>query len=781
VIKPTLHLAVRSLVELVLRSGDLRLDFFGAVRAAEGIRIHRQVQSRRPDSYQAEVPVRFSTATEKFEYVVSGRIDGLFMRDQLTVVDEIKTTHRPLEDFEQDSDPVHWGQAQCYAYMWACQECLERIAVQLTYVHAPGGNHRELTRVFDIAELKVYFEGLLHRYEQWFADQLVWAAVRDPSIAALDFPFDTFREGQRAMSVAVYRAVRDGGQLLVQAATGIGKTMAALYPAIKVMSASGKLKIIYLTARTTGRQAAESALDVLRAKGLRIKSVSLTAKAKICPNPQSACLPEECPFAEGFFDRINDALQEVLRTDAMTRAAIEAAARKHRVCPFELSLELTPWSDVVIGDYNYVFDPAVALRRLLSEESAGHALLVDEAHNLLDRARDMFSARLGKSAVLALRRTLKGELPQLFRLLGRINRWMVARRRECRGAGGTLSGSNRPDELVELLQLFVYAAERWLARNIRTVFREELLTFFFDCLSFLRVAESYDACYSTIFEESAEEWTVQLFCIDPAPQLRAVWGQCGPAVLFSATLTPAEYFQTMLGCAENAGKLNVPSPFAAKNLAVIAEPRIQTLFRQREASTKAVSEAIATVVRRRTGNYLLFFPSYAYLHLICRQFGQDHPDIRVLVQRADMSEEERGAFLDAFEDAVEQTLVGFAVMGGVFGEGIDLTGERLTGAVIVGVGLPGICTQRELIREYFDRRNGCGFEFAYQYPGLNRVLQAAGRVIRSEQDRGVVLLIDGRYAQQRYRTLLPAHWHVQVAGAGLEAGQIIDRFWNESP
>jgi DNA excision repair protein ERCC-2 len=781
VIKPTLHLAVRSLVERVLRSGDLRLDYFGAVRAAEGIRIHRQIQSRRPDGYQAEVPVRFSTATEKIEYVISGRIDGLFARDPLTVIEEIKSTRHPLEDLVQDHDPVHWGQAQCYAYMWACQESLPRIAVQLTYVRTPGGEHRELTRVFDTSELKVFFDDLLRRYEYWFADQIGWDALRDLSIAGLEFPFETYRTGQRAMAVAVFRAVRDGGQLLVQAATGIGKTMAALYPAIKAQAESEKLKIIYLTARTTGRLAAEAALDVLRARGLRIKSVSLTAKDKICLSPQSACLPEECPFALGFFDRINDALRDALRSDAFTRAAIEEVARRHRVCPFELSLELTQWADIVIGDYNYVFDPGVALRRLLMEENTRNALLVDEAHNLPDRARDMFSAGLCKSAVLALRRTLKKELPQLYRILGRINRWMVAARRQCRDAGGTLSGSARPDELLELLQLFGYTAERWLARNIRTVFREELLAFYFDSLSFLRAAESYDDCYHTIFEETAEDWTVQLFCIDPAPQVREVWRQCGPAVLFSATLTPAEYFQTTLGCVAEAGKLNVPSPFPAANLAVIAELRIQTLFRRREASCAAVSRAIAAVVNRRKGNYLLFFPSYAYLQMVYGQFGRDYPHIRTIVQRSEMNEADRDTFLCAFEDAVSQTLVGFAVMGGVFGEGIDLMGERLTGAVIVGVGLPGICVRRDLIRAYFDRRGGCGFEFAYQYPGLNRVLQAAGRVIRSEQDRGVVLLIDQRYAQQRYRTLLPSHWHVQVAGAALESDNIVDRFWNECP
>ena len=777
--KPVLRLAVRSLVELVLRSGDLRLDYFGAVRAVEGIRMHRLIQSQRPEDYQAEVPVHLTVAAERFELALGGRIDGLFVRDRLTVIEEIKTTHRPLDDIPDDADPVHWGQAQCYAYMWACQESLKRTAVQLTYVHAPSGRHRELVRIFEISQLKSFFDDLLNHYQHWFADQACWDVVRAPSIAAAAFPFNTYRAGQRAMAVSVYRALRDGGQLLVQAATGIGKTMAAIYPAVKSLGERHIHRIIFLTARTTGRLAAEAALDALCEKGLRVKSVSITAKDKICLSPQSACLPDECPFAKGFFDRINDALQDAFRSDALTRSAIESVARRHRVCPFELSLELTQWADVVIGDYNYVFDPGVALRRLFGDGSLRHALLVDEAHNLLDRAREMFSAELRKSAVLALRRAVKHDLPQVYRLLGRINGWMAAARRRSRQAGGTLSDGARPDALLEHLQLFAYAAERWLARNVRTPFREDLLTFFFDCMRFLRVAEQYDACYSTIYALTPDDWSIQLFCIDPAPQLRQVWQQSGPGILFSATLTPADYFQTLLGCTREAGRLNVPSPFPARNLAIIAETRIQTLFRRREASCKAVSGTSARLVRLRKGNYLIFFPSYAYLQMVHGQFSRDHGDIRTLVQRPEMTEADRDAFLAAFEDGLAETLVGFAVLGGVFGEGIDLAGERLTGAVIVGVGLPGVCVQRELIRGYFDQRSACGFEFAYQYPGINRILQAAGRVIRSEADRGIVLLIDERYALRRYRILLPPHWVPHTLDASLNLEKIVDRFWGD--
>ncbi len=778
--KPNFTIAVRSLVEYVLRSGDLRSDFLGSVRAVEGIRAHQQIQRRRPKTYQAEVPVEYVVEREAFQLRVSGRIDGVLASETPSVVEEIKSTRRPLEELEENPNPIHWGQVQCYAYMWAVQEGVEQVAARLTYIHLDNNETRELVKPFELDDLACFFNDLLERYLKWVLALAQWCKVRDASILKLDFPFPSYRHGQRAMAVEVYRVIRAGGHLLVQAATGIGKTMAVLFPAIKALGAKLAPKVVFLTARTTGRLAAETALQSLRNNGLRIKSVTMTAKEKICFNPDSACSPEECDCAQGYYDRINDALFTAFMHDALTRETIEAVAREHRVCPFEFSLELVSWADCVIGDYNYAFAPGVMLQRLFGEGGERHAVLVDEAHNLVDRSREMFSARLSKDPVLALRRLLKTVLPGVYGALGRINTYMVAARRRCREGGGSHIDKDLPHELLERLRVFLRLSEKWLALNVRSDFRDDLMTFFFDAVRFVRVAESYDQSYVTICQTEGDDLQIKLFCIDPSNQLHNAWQRCQSAVLFSATLTPADYFLAVLGCSQQAKRLNLASPFPISNLSVFIADRISTLYRERENSCSAVSRAIANLVRRRTGHYIIYFPSYKYLSMIHAQFVQECEEIEVLVQTPEMAEVQREAFLNRFHEKVSGTLVGFAVLGGIFGEGIDLKGERLTGAVIVGVGLPGIGLERDLIREYYDREMGDGFEFAYQYPGINRVLQAAGRVIRSEHDRGVVLLIDRRYGQQRYHVLLPPHWQSQGIGSENRFLNQLDDFWKNS-
>lgn len=778
--KPTIHIAVRNFAELVLRHGDLRQDYFAAAKAADGVRMHRKIQDERPDGYQAELPLQFVYETEELILSLAGRIDGLLHRTDLTIVEEIKTTTRSWEQLEAAPDPVHWGQAQCYAFIWACQEGLERIGVQMTYVHPHSGQRKEFLRSIELIELRAFFEDLVRRYLHWFAIQSDWSELRNAAITAMPFPFAGYRTGQREFAVAVFRTIRDSGHLLAQAATGIGKTMAALYPALKALAAGHAPKVLFLTARTTGRMAAESALEMMRERGLRIKFVTLTAKEKICFRPQSACLPEECPYAEGYYDRINDALRAAFDHDAWTRGTIETLADQFRICPFEFSLELIAWADCFIGDYNYLFDPTISLHRLMPEECGFPAVLVDEAHNLVDRSREMFSANLSKEAVLSLRRSVKGELPQLFRILGRINRWLAGARKRCLELNGSVIDHELPRALLEPLEQLLHAAESWLMRNLTAPFKEELVQFFFDGLNFLRTAERFDDSYALICEVQTDDTMVQLFCIDPAPQLRSVWQRCGGAVLFSATLTPVDYFHAVLGCRAGTNALAIPSPFPPGNLTVMLDPHISTLYRQRRASSRAVCEAISRLVTYRAGNYLLFFPSYAYLELVRKEFAEAHPLLRTIVQRPELSEEERERFLAAFDEQVTETLVGFAVMGGIFGEGIDLRGERLTGAVIVGVGLPGISIQRELIRDYFQSRNGRGFEFAYQFPGINRVLQAAGRVIRSEEDRGAVLLIDRRYLEERYRSLLPAGWAVQTIRKPEDLNTSLSLLWDRT-
>jgi DNA excision repair protein ERCC-2 len=778
-LKPSCTVSVRSLVEHLLRSGDLHFDFFGSISAADGIRAHQQIQRSRPQGYQSEVVVRFTVEHADLQLCITGRIDGVLVEDGRAVIEEIKTTRRSPDELAQAPNPLHWGQAQCYAYMWAVREKVSSVVVRLTYMNLDSGKIHQLEQMWDRVALEAFFNDLVSRYMAWIASRVHWVLLRDRSIKKLAFPFDAYRTGQRDMAVAVYRNIREKGHLLVQAATGIGKTMGVLFPAIKALGDGLADKVVFLTARGTGRLAAESALGTLMAKGLRIKSVSLTAKDKICFNPEGVCGPDGCEWALGYYDRVNVALSDALGHDDLTRDRIERIARHHCVCPFEFSLELVTWTDCVVCDYNYAFAPGVMLQRLFGEEGGRHALLVDEAHNLVDRSREMFSAQLAKEPILAMRRLLKGHLPGIHGALGRINTWMAALRRRCDETDQGLVEEELPVVLIDRLKVFLRVAERWLALNVLTPFRDGLQDLFFEALRFVRVAEVFDRHYTVICQASSKGLRVKLFCVDPSHQLRMAWQRCRSAVLFSATLTPGGYFQSVLGCCEQATMLNLPSPFPSSNLAVFVADQIATLYRQRQDTCGAVTRTIVNLVRQRTGHYMLFFPSYEYLHMIYELFCDECAELATVIQAPEMDEEARMTFLSHFKKAASHTLVGFVVMGGIFGEAIDLKGDRLIGAVIVGVGLPGISLERDLIRDYYHRTRACGFEFAYQYPGINRVLQAAGRVIRTEKDQGTLLLIDRRYGQQRYRRLLPPHWRLRVVDNESGFQHQVRTFWED--
>jgi DNA excision repair protein ERCC-2 len=438
-LKSNLKIAVRELIERVFRSGDLEFEFLGSIRPVEAIRAHQKIQNSRPADYQPEVAISHQVETDRFRLIIGGRIDGVYAEPDRTIIEEIKTTTRDPNYFKKNENPVHWAQVKTYAYIYGHQQGLEEIITRLTYYQIDTGATREYQLTFDISELEIFFNDLVARYLAWAETIFDWSDRRDKSIQNLEFPFGNYRSGQRQMVDESSRLIRHNGQLLVQAATGIGKTIAVLYPSVKSLADEITQKIFYLTARTTGRMAAEKALDELRAKGLRLKSVTLTAKDKICFCPDSACNPEECEYARGHYDRINDAVKAIFARDAFTRDQIVEAARAYRVCPFEFSLELSLWADCIICDYNYVFDPRVYLRRFFQEENGDYIFLIDEAHNLVDRSREMFSAEIFKQPVLDIRRKLKNELPRIFKSLGRINTWLVKARKKCGESGNPLA------------------------------------------------------------------------------------------------------------------------------------------------------------------------------------------------------------------------------------------------------------------------------------------------------------------------------------------------------
>jgi len=773
--KPELHIGVRDLVEFVLRRGDLKHEFAGSSRAVDAVRLHQRIQYSRPESYLPEVAVSREIDTPDVRLTIGGRIDGV-IAGVIPVVEEIKTTRRDPAEAVAEENALHWGQAKAYAFLYATAHGLDPIGVQLTYARLDTGRMREVRRTFALAEIRVFFDDLVGRYLEWARRLIGWRLQRDDSIRRLEFPYPAYRPGQREMIDAVERTLHSAGRSFIQAATGIGKTMAVLLPAVRSIAAQVSEKVFYLTARNTGRLAAETAVDELRARGLRLKSLSLTAKEKVCAHPGRACTPEECDVARGHYDRLPDARRAAFELDAWTRETVADVARRFAVCPFEFALELSTWADLIVCDYNYAFDPSAYLRRFFGDEPGDYAFLVDEAHNLVDRAREMFSAELRRQPVLELRRTVKTALPAVYRALGRVNRWMLAAHTRCADAGAPVADREAPEDLYPLLQEFLAAAEAWLERNAPAPFREALLERYFEAGAFLRVSERFDRAYAACYEAAGKDVRVRLFCIDPSRQLADALARGRAAVFFSATLAPFDYFKTLLA-GDSAETLVLPSPFPPENLGIFIADRVSTYYRHRDRTRAEIARLALDFVRPQGGNYLLFFPSYAYLRMVLEEFRTHAPQVEVVVQESGMSDREREAFLARFDADNPRTLVGFAVMGGIFGEGIDLVGDRLSGAGIVGAGLPGVCLERELIRTYFDEHIEQGFEYAYMYPGINRVLQAAGRVIRSDDDRGVVLLIDQRYRGDAYRRLLPEGWRPATVrdGATLSAG--LESFW----
>jgi DNA excision repair protein ERCC-2 len=775
-------ISVRSLVEFAMQSGDLSMGGFQRRdRAQLGTQGHKRVQRSRPEGYETEVAVGCLIKGTNPPLEVRGRIDGLYAYEDPIIIEEIKTTTLSLELVNEDHNPLHWGQAQCYAYMYAREHHLSEVSIHLTYYQLDDHEEKTFERHFTWADLETFFFSLATPYLEWFQKVQAWESRRDQSIEQLEFPYDEYRPGQRDMAVTVYKTIRANDRSYIQSPTGVGKTIATLFPAVKALGLGLSEKIFYLTAKTSGRLVAEKALDDMRQTNLYLRSVTLTAKEKICFCPPVNCDPQVCIFARGYFDKVKGALEELDQHQAFSRPVIEELARKHEICPFEFSLDLALWADCIICDYNYVFDPRVYLHRFFDFATEPYIFLVDEAHNLPDRARAMYSAELDKEAVLQLQRTLKPHVPALAKKLGEINKILLEKRKVCQAEGrDALIEYELPEALLKTIREFSHKAEDWLVQNQTAEFRQDLLEFYFLCSNYLRTAEYFDTFYVSYFERRGQsDIKAKLFCLDPAPMLTAPLERSQSTVFFSATLLPMDYFKKLLtGPTDHPSRI-FQSPFPQENVSLLVHNKISTKYAQRADSYDAIAEAIETVIDTHAGNYLVYFPSYVFLNEVAARLKERIPERQLLIQERGMTEEARDAFLAKFSSANEETLAGLAVMGGVFGEGIDLVGERLIGVVVVGVGIPQLGLERDLIKEYFDHQFGSGYAYAYQYPGFNRVLQATGRVIRTDTDRGIIVLIDERFTHAHYRQLFPSHWRgYQVVQNSREMKDKLDRFWS---
>ena len=759
--------SVRALAEFAFEKGDLIPAARAASRMRDGVRGHQALQALLPASWRPEVPVARDIPVGDRILRVHGRADALYVDREIVRVQEIKTTTKDPAAILKYDYPAHWAQGEIYAALFCLNEGVDRAEVRLTYARLDG-KRNEFAEEYDARELVERLTAYAGPYLDWISRVDDWKERSKPTLDSLPFPFERFREGQRDMAAAVYLAMKNHASALIEAPTGIGKTAAALYGALKALGQGHITAIFYLTARTTGRRAAEDALDLMRTKGLAIRSVTITAKEKICPLGKADCMG--CRYAVGYYDRRREAMKEAMAVQKLDADALIDLAAQYELCPFELGLDISETADVVICDYNYVFDPKVRLKRYFEGKSRA-GLLVDEAHNLSGRARDMLSAELSGAKLAELRRLaahFEGADSPMARLMGELLAAFDATDVEQE------SLSELPEGIVEAVRRFSEIAE-----ELEPV-EPEIVDFVYAAQWFARVSKQFDEeSYRALIVPGEKYLDVRLWCFDPSKYLKKALSRVGGAALFSATLTPLEHYAEILGAdGEGDERLRLESPFPRENLLAVRMP-VAVGMKDRERTLNAVCQIIHAMAGAKRGNYLACFPSYAYMTQAFRRYRMLWPNDEVICQESQMPERARLAFIERFESAPTRSLVAFIVLGGVFAEGVDLPDDRLSGAAIVSTGMPQLSFERELLREQLDDADGGGYDAAYTYPGLRRVLQAAGRVIRTETDRGVVLLIDMRYRQEKYRALMPPHWDVVDVKKMSELNEKLRHFWEQ--
>lgn len=776
-------IGIRQLVEFILRSGDLNPTANSQNTALKGAQIHRRLQKKRGADYEKEYAVKRVVEVAGTELTVEGRADGVVIGDEL-FIEEIKTSDPTYDELSENTKTLYWSQAKVYGAILSQDLDYEQVTIQLTYYQRPTDDVLEQQQTFSCQELSEFFDELINEYQEWVRRQRDWRSVRNQSAQKLAFPFSEYRAGQRELAVAVYKTILTEQRLFVEAPTGTGKTISTLFPSIKAIGEAKMERIFYLTAKQSTQHVAEEALELMAEGGLKLKSITLTAKDKIIFPEEVGVNPENNPYMLGYYDRVKDGIQDVLdHENQLTKEVIQKYAKKHTLDPFEFSLDLSLFCDLIIGDYNYLFDPRVYLQRYFSNVDKGNFFLIDEAHNLVSRSREMYSAEINTDQVV--------KAQELFETSGHdvdsstVKRWLNRLGNELTIIQNTFEKENK-EALVDYQPLgplenvmlkFNEAVREWLPKQPDGDLTDQILSVFFACSVYLKIAEYYDESYRIIIKKTEVGINVQEQILDPSPYLDASLKKGRGAVFFSATLSPVDYYQETLGSSD-ALSLRMDSPFEQRQQNILITDYIDTRFANREESLPQIVASIDTLVSAKAGNYLIFCPSYAYLDQIASAFRVLRPEVQVEQQNNQMSPEDRTEFLDKFRTPSATTLVGFAVLGGIFSEGIDLTDEQLIGVGIVSVGLPGLSVERNLLRDYFDEKNGHGFEYAYQLPGMNHVLQAAGRLIRTKRDRGNVVLMDQRFAGYRYLKLFPKHWsNYRQISSIFDLKKAVNGFW----
>lgn len=777
--KKVLRLSVHRLVDFLLRTGDIDNRVFNRTTMNEGGRIHASYQKEQDSNYLSEYPLSHTFIVNGVTIVLEGRADGIIKRKNGDyVVDEIKTTVSPLNEFREGNLEWHLGQARCYAYMFSLEKNLKSIGVKLTYIRQ-GKEKEKLIDEYTLLkeDLEQYVYSLLEDYMSFYAIIARLQEEKNESIKPLKFPFQGFRKGQRELSKYAYALAKNGGKLFVEAPTGIGKTMSTLYPFIKALPLDLDSKIFYLTAKTPGKESAYHAVNLLKDNGLVLNDIVITAKDKICFCKNGGCNPDECPYAKGYYNKIKAVIHYAIANHTtFDHDVLVELARTNEVCPFEMELDLSLFCDIIICDYNYMFDPISYMKRYFDDDSSHYLALVDEAHNLIDRSREMYSASISYEKFLEAKKSMRHvKHVKIKGQLSKINKMFLSYLDIY--DDGYHPVDDFHESIYQTLERFVETYQS-VSKEDRGILTKELLDFYLDTIRFLKICEFYSDRFISYFEVKNENIILSMNCLDASRFLMQTFKKIRAAVIFSATLSPIEYYEEMLGGETTDAHLLLPSPFPRENLKIMLAPKVSIKYKNRNSSYDQVVEYIDSFVKNKIGNFFIYAPSYEYKEII-----EEYPEFKkykVFSQKRDMTDKEKEEFLLNFKSNPEETTLGFLVLGGAFGEGVDLVSDRLIGAVIIGIGLPRINFMSDQISEYYRSFDLPGHDYAYVNPGMNKVMQAVGRVIRSEKDKGAVLLIDERYMSSQYRSLFRQEWQdYEVVYSPYEVEEITTKFFNE--
>ena len=795
-----IRISVRNLVEFILREGDIDNRHGQSVSPEAmlaGSRMHRKIQKRKGSDYHAEVPLKLVLEEEYYDLILEGRADGIqiltegekpdysvsfqniVLEDSAKVIiDEIKGIYMKLDHLLAPVG-VHLAQAKCYAYIYALQHDLKRIGVQMTYVNLDTEEMKYFSEEYTFEALEGWFDDLIASYRKWSDFQYAWKKLRQESIQKLQFPF-AYRKGQKELAAGVYRTIQRKKNLFIQAPTGVGKTITTVFPAVKAVGEGLGDRIFYLTAKTVTGTVAWETFDQLRRQGYQAKLIQITAKEKMCLCAEMECNPVHCPYARGHYDRVNDAVFGLLqKEDFFTREVLLEQAREYQVCPFEMSLDVASWVDDIICDYNYVFDPNVYLKRFFAEGIRGdYIFLIDEAHNLVERSREMYSATLRKEDLLAVRKIMKRYQPKLDKDFNKCNRILLDYKRECEN----YKVYQDIGSFIFTLMNLASGLDEFLQRSTEFPERKEVSEFYFAVRNFLNMYERVDEHYVIYGEHTSEGgFLLKLYCVDPSLNLQECIDKGNAAIFFSATFLPIRYYKSLLSTKQDNYAVYAETAFTEdQSLLLLGRDVSSRYTRRNQDEYRRIAEYIRKIGQAQKGNYMIFFPSYKMMQEVYEVFeGINCGEMETCMQVSGMKEEERETFLGQFAAEHERSFLAFCVMGGIFGEGIDLKNEQLIGAVVVGTGLPQISNEREILMHYYDERSGEGFDYAYRYPGMNKVLQAAGRVIRTVDDSGVILLLDDRFTRREYESLFPKEWERRSFCTVESVSGYLDAFWEQ--